>query len=298
MDGVININKRAEWTSQDVCAKLRKRLNTKRIGHTGTLDPLATGVLPVCIGKATRMIEYYDRDYKTYRATMLLGTVTDTLDITGKILEMNSYEEVTEKAVREAFKAYTGVVEQLPPKYSALKVDGRRAYELAREGKDFELKSRKIEITKNEIVSIDLEEGVVRFDVTCSKGTYIRTMIDDIGRQLGCGACMTSLIRTASGFFSIDDSVDVEVLCDMSDSGIEKHVTPIDETLLSLGMIELDDKRVTAFMNGNSSYRSCYSIEEEPLFDDYYRVYSKDLFLGIATIENGSLVPRKVYRND
>lgn len=298
MDGVININKPAEWTSQDVCAKLRSRLGIKRIGHTGTLDPMATGVLPVCIGKATRMIEYYDCDFKTYRATMLLGTVTDTLDITGDILETRSCAEVTENAVREAFNAYIGTVEQLPPKYSALKVGGKRAYELAREGKDFELKPRKIEITRNEILDIDLKNGTLQFEVTCSKGTYIRTIIDDIGRTLGCGACMTSLTRTVSGFFRIEDSVDINDLCSLDENEISRYILPIDETLLSLGMIELDDNRVTAFMNGNSSYKSCYRIEEKPLSGAAYRVYSNGFFLGVALIENGSLVPRKVYRNN
>ena len=140
MNGVINVNKPEGWTSQDVCAKLRSRLHIKKIGHTGTLDPMATGVLPVCIGKATRIIEYYDADYKSYRATMKLGMTSDTLDITGEILKRIDYSNVDENAVREAFKAYTGTVEQIPPKYSALRVDGKRAYELAREGEEFELK--------------------------------------------------------------------------------------------------------------------------------------------------------------
>ncbi len=204
-DGIINVNKPAGWTSQDVCTKLRHVLHIKKIGHTGTLDPMATGVLPVCVGKATRIIEYYDRDPKSYHASMKLGIRTDTLDITGKILETSGCREVSEKAVREAFKAYKGNVRQIPPKYSALKINGKRAYDLAREGKDFEIKPREIIIYDNEVTRVDLERGEVEFDVTCSKGTYIRTICDDIGNDLGCGAVMTALTRTASGYFRIED---------------------------------------------------------------------------------------------
>jgi tRNA pseudouridine55 synthase len=171
---------------------------------------MATGVLPVCFGKATRIIEYYDADMKSYHAVMQLGTETDTLDITGNILASRDYSNVSEKAVTEAFKAYTGHVGQVPPKYSALKVNGKRAYDLAREGKDFELNKRYVEITRNEVSSMDLDRGIIEFDVTCSKGTYIRTICDDIGRSLGCGAVMTSLTRTASGYFRIEDSHSIE----------------------------------------------------------------------------------------
>ena len=294
INGILNVNKPEGWTSQDVCAKLRSRLHIKKIGHTGTLDPMATGVLPICIGKATRIIEYYDADYKSYHAKMKLGLTTDTLDITGEVLETASYSEVAENAVREAFKAYTGMVKQIPPKYSALRVDGKRAYELAREGKDFELAAREIEIVENEITSIDMGEGIIEFDVTCSKGTYIRTMIDDIGRALGCGAAMTALVRTGSGYFTIADAYELQDLIEMSDEELEKCVIPMDETLINLGKAELDDNRVTAFINGNSTGQGCYKVSEPSNFNDFYRVYSNDAFLGIAVIENNSLIPKKV----
>jgi tRNA pseudouridine55 synthase len=294
INGILNVNKPEGWTSQDVCAKLRSRLHIKKIGHTGTLDPMATGVLPICIGKATRIIEYYDADYKSYHAEMKLGLTTDTLDITGEILETASYAEVTENAGREAFKAYTGMVKQIPPKYSALRVDGKRAYELAREGKDFELAAREIEIVGNEITSINLQEGFIEFDVTCSKGTYIRTMIDDIGRALGCGAAMTALVRTGSGYFKIEDAYELEELIKMSDEELEKCVISMDETLINLGKVILDDNRVTAFINGNPTSASCYKVAEPSNFKDYYRAYSNDAFLGIAVIENNSLIPKKV----
>lgn len=294
INGILNVNKPKGWTSQDVCAKLRSRLHIKKIGHTGTLDPMATGVLPICIGKATRIIEYYDADYKSYHAEMKLGLTTDTLDITGEVLETASYAEVTENAAQEAFKAYTGIVKQIPPKYSALRVDGKRAYELAREGKDFELAAREIEIVRNEITSINLDEGIIEFDVTCSKGTYIRTMIDDIGRELGCGAAMTALIRTGSGYFKIEEAYELSDLIEMSDEELEKCVIPMDITLINLGKAILDDNRVTAFINGNSTGQGCYKVSEGSNFKEFYRVYSNGSFLGIASIENNSLIPRKV----
>ena len=305
MNGVININKPEGWTSQDVCAKLRSRLHIRKIGHTGTLDPMATGVLPVCIGKATRIIEYYDADCKSYHATMKLGITTDTLDITGEVLNTASYSNVSENDVREAFRTYTGRVSQLPPKYSALKVDGKRAYELAREGVEFELKAREIEIFSNDIRRLDLGAGEIEFDVNCSKGTYIRTICDDIGRSLGCGAAMSSLCRTASGFFKIEDSTDIETLCAMAEDEIASRIIPADNTLINLGVVTLDDNRVNAFINGNTSSARCYEIHDRPNYKDYYKVYGgrstkgdssaeHARFLGIATIVNSELKPVKV----
>ena len=294
-DGIINVNKPAGWTSQDVCSKLRHVLHIRKIGHTGTLDPMATGVLPVCVGKATRIIEYFDRDSKTYRASMKLGITTDTLDITGKVMETAGYTDVTEKAVREAFKAYTGNVRQIPPKYSALKINGKRAYDLAREGREFEIKPREIIIYNNEIRRIDLGSGEIEFDVTCSKGTYIRTICDDIGRELGCGAVMTALTRTASGYFRIEDSHTIEEIME-DDDPLNNKLIPADITLEKLGKIELNDNRITAFMNGNSSWRNGFRITEPSSFDELYRVYGNSSFLGVGAVENGSLVPQKVIR--
>ena len=294
-DGIINVNKPAGWTSQDVCSKLRHVLNTKKIGHTGTLDPMATGVLPVCVGKATRIIEYYDKDTKSYHASMKLGITTDTLDITGKILETAGYSKVSENGVREAFKAYTGHVMQMPPKYSALKIDGRRAYDLAREGKTFEISPREIIIYDNSVTKIDLANGEIEFDVTCSKGTYIRTICDDIGRELGCGAAMTALTRTASGYFGIEDSYTIEEIIEAEDP-MKTMLIPADITLEKLGKIELNNNRITAFMNGNSSWSNGFRVTEQSSFDRLYRVYGNGSFLGIGEVENGSLVPKKVIK--
>lgn len=298
MNGIINVNKPAGWTSQDVCAKLRGLLHIRKIGHTGTLDPMATGVLPVCIGKATRIIEYYDADYKSYHAVMQLGTVTDTLDITGEILETNDHSDVDINQLREAFKAYSGTIEQMPPKYSALRVNGKRAYELAREGVEFELKTRKVEIISNELISADFDKGIVEFDVTCSKGTYIRTMIDDIGWKLGCGACMTALERTASGYFNIENSVTIEELASTDAGDIEKYIIPMEETLINLGKVQLDNNRIMAFINGNPSDPWAFSVTEETNYDNYYRIYSGDFFIGIGSIDNDSIRPEKVINGD
>ena len=322
-DGVLNINKPAGWTSQDVCAKLRSRLHIKRIGHTGTLDPMATGVLPVCLGKATRIIEYYDNDFKTYHAGMKLGTVTDTLDIWGEVIEEKKVRivsdqegpdqsdviTISEEDIRRAFADYTGRISQIPPRYSALKINGKRAYDLAREGKAFELRSREITIRSNEITGIDPVNGGIEFNVTCSKGTYIRTICDDIGKVLGCGAVMTSLVRTGSGYFDIADALDLNELIEMSDDEIERSVIPMDETLIDLGNIELYDNRVIAFLNGNPSGTG-YRITEESQFTlpavdaaaesgrKVYRVYNRGTFLGTAVLEGSELKPSKVIRTE
>ena len=305
-DGIINVNKPAGWTSQDVCSKLRHRLHIRKIGHTGTLDPMATGVLPVCIGKATRIIEYYDDDRKTYHAGMKLGCVSDTLDIWGSVEPSGGFGHVTEEMIRAAFAEYTGVIEQIPPKYSALKINGKRAYDLAREGAEFEIRSRKITIYSNRICRTDLEAGEIEFDVTCSKGTYIRTICDDIGRKLGCGAVMSSLERTGTGCFSIEDSHSLEELIEMPDEELAGCIIPMDQTLQNLGTVQLNDNRFTAFINGNPSGTG-YRIEKESDFtagkdDKYrgcsiYRVYSNGIFLGTGYLKGRDLIPAKViYR--
>ena len=305
-DGIINVNKPEGWTSQDICAKLRHRLHIKKIGHTGTLDPMATGVLPVCIGKATRIIEYYDDDRKTYHACMKLGYTSDTLDVWGNVEGSGDYSSVTEDMIMSAFAAYTGIIEQIPPKYSALRINGKRAYDLAREGKDFEIRSRRIMIYDNTVTGIDLDSGEVEFDVTCSKGTYIRTICDDIGRTLGCGAVMSSLERTASGCFRAEDSHGIDELVRMTDEELAECMIPMDHTLEKLGTVVLDDNRFTAFINGNPSgtgYRvvsaSDFTAGEADKYRgcSIYKVYSGGIFLGTGYIKGRDLIPAKViYR--
>ena len=202
--GVININKPEGYTSHDVVAKLRRKLGIKRVGHTGTLDPMATGVLPVCFGKDTRLIEYYDHDWKTYVAELELGKITDTLDITGEVLEEREVKDITAEDVESIAARYRGTITQIPPKYSALKVNGRPLYKYAREGQeiDIEAKKRQIEIKHFEFNFIDIDSKKVSFIVTCSKGTYIRSICSEIGELLGVGATVTKLVRTKSGVFT------------------------------------------------------------------------------------------------
>ena len=183
--GIINVYKEKGFTSHDVVAKLRGIVGQKKIGHTGTLDPDATGVLPVCLGKATKLCDLLTDKNKTYEAVLLLGKTTDTQDITGEVLEEKSTEALTEEKVREAIEGFIGDYEQIPPMYSALKVNGKKLYELAREGKVIERKARPVKILDIQILEIDLPK--VRMEVSCSKGTYIRTLCHDIGDKLGCG---------------------------------------------------------------------------------------------------------------
>ena len=209
MDGVINIYKEAGWTSFDVVAKMRGILKIKKIGHTGTLDPAATGVLPVCVGKGTKKVESFMADDKVYRAVMLLGVTTDSQDMTGEILtrsEVNS----SEAEVAEAVKSFIGGYDQLPPMYSAKKVNGKKLVDLARKGVEVERKPRFVNIMDIDIEKTELPR--VTMTVTCSKGTYIRTLCHDIGQKLGCGAAMESLIRTRVGRFKIEDAITLEQL--------------------------------------------------------------------------------------
>ena len=237
-NGILNINKPEGWTSQDVVAKLRGRLHIRRVGHTGTLDPMATGVLPVCFGKATRIIEYYDDDFKTYEAEMKLGMVTDTLDSTGTVLETKPVD-VSEEDVIQAIDSFRGWITQIPPKYSALKVNGKPLYKYAREGAEVEIKSRKIYVEDIQLVEVNLRENRILFRVTCSKGTYIRTICDDIGKKLGCGGTMTALQRTQSGCFRVEDARTLPEILEMTDEELERCVIPMDKTLVHLGRIEL-----------------------------------------------------------
>ena len=205
MDGIIVIRKEKGYTSHDVVAKLRGILHMKKIGHTGTLDPDAEGVLPVALGKATKLVDLITDKEKTYEAVMRLGVVTDTQDMTGTILSQTEQISVTEKEVKEAAESFLGEQLQIPPMYSALKVNGKKLYELAREGKTVERKPRPVHFYQIEILEINLP--LVRYRVVCSKGTYIRTLCHDMGEKLGCGAAMESLVRTKVGKFELKDAI-------------------------------------------------------------------------------------------
>lgn len=215
-EGIINVNKPAGMSSHDVVNLVRRLTGVKRIGHTGTLDPQATGVLPVCIGTASRITEYLDLDMKTYLCSMYLGVTSETLDIWGKQVD-DRREELRTNApeiasIREAFESFNGVVEQVPPKFSAVWVNGRRLYDYARSGQEVEIPKRTIYIESLDVLDINLAELKVTFRVTCSKGTYIRSICADVGEKLGCGAAMCELTREASGYFNVDSAVSSDFL--------------------------------------------------------------------------------------
>ena len=306
-NGILNINKPEGWTSQDVVAKLRGRLHIRRVGHTGTLDPMATGVLPVCFGKATRIIEYYDDDFKTYEAEMKLGMVTDTLDITGTVLETKPVD-VSEEDVIQTIDSFRGWITQIPPKYSALKVNGKPLYKYAREGVEVEIKSRKIYVEDIQPVEVNLGENRILFRVTCSKGTYIRTICDDIGKKLGCGGTMTALQRIQSGCFRVEDARTLPEILEMTDEELERCVIPMDETLVHLGRIELKSMESVPFYYNGREIDTGYvnvlaspavpeAMQKESRLGDKYRVYDPEgKFLGISSLRENMLYPEKVIR--
>ena len=232
MDGIINVYKEKGFTSHDVVAKLRGILRMKKIGHTGTLDPAAEGVLPVCLGKGTRLCDMLTDKTKTYRAVLLLGQETDTQDTTG-VVQAEYPVHVTEEEVRKAIVSFLGDYMQIPPMYSALKVNGKKLYELARQGKEVQRQARPVQILDIQIESIDLPRAT--FFVTCSKGTYIRTLCYDIGRKLGCGGCMESLLRTRVDRFELKDSLTLSQIEKLRDEGrLEEAVVPVEGVFLRL----------------------------------------------------------------
>lgn len=248
--GIINVYKEKGFTSHDVVAKLRGIVGQKKIGHTGTLDPDATGVLPVCLGKATKLCDLLTDKNKTYEAVLLLGKTTDTQDITGEVLEEKSTEALTEEKVREAIEGFIGDYEQIPPMYSALKVNGKKLYELAREGKVIERKARPVKILDIQILEIDLPK--VRMEVSCSKGTYIRTLCHDIGEKLGCGGCMESLIRTRVSTFRIEDAKTLDEIETLKQEGkLVELLVPIDAMFPFYPKITVKDDWKAFAKNGN-----------------------------------------------
>lgn len=255
MDGIINVYKEAGYTSHDVVAKLRGILQQKKIGHTGTLDPMAIGVLPVCCGKATKVCELLaDRD-KTYQAVCRLGVVTDTQDTTGTVLEENTVAgRITREEVIAAAKSFIGDSYQIPPMYSAVKVNGKKLYELAREGKEIERKPRPITISSLEIMEIDMEEQIFSMEVTCSKGTYIRTLCHDIGQKLGVGAAMENLVRTRVGSFAIADAMTldaIEKLQGESAGKLLERVHAVDSLFSGYPKLQIKKEYAKKLLNGN-----------------------------------------------
>lgn len=289
MDRIINILKPPNMTSHDVVGRLRRLTRIKRIGHTGTLDPMAAGVLPVCIGKSTKVIEYFEHDSKTYRCEMTLGASTDTEDAWGEVLETSDLIP-TEEALVEAILSFVGEIDQIPPMYSALKINGQKLYDLARQGKVVERQARRRTIHAIDIIHIDLEKKTVLYDVKCSKGTYVRTLCHDIGLKLGCYAHMSFLMRTESGRFSLENSVTLEQL--QSNEDVLKYSQGIEEVLSYFGRIEVTETLKEKLINGVRVELSPY-IKEEGC---YYKVYVDGLFIGISKkTDKGLFVDKYLY---
>lgn len=276
MNGIVNVNKPLGITSHDVVYRLRRILNIKKIGHTGTLDPDAAGVLPMCVGKGTKLAELLTGADKQYLAELTLGAITDTQDASGEILERFDVNVCEEDIIR-AIQSFVGEIEQIPPMYSAVKIDGKKLYELAREGKTVERKSRRVTILNIEVRNIDLKNNTVEMLIDCSKGTYIRTLCEDIGKTLGCGGYMSKLTRTRSGRFKLEDAYDLETIEQMAMSGNFDFLTPVENAMPEYPKAILAERNAKKVRNGIKISVQGLDIGET------YRVFDEqDEFLVIA----------------
>lgn len=293
MNGIICVNKKQNITSFGVCAKLRGILGEKKIGHTGTLDPMAEGVLPVMIGGATRFLDFLPESDKGYRASFILGKTTDTLDISGNVTAEYSVN-VAESDVLNVLAFFRGKIMQTPPMYSAVSVNGKRLYELARQGIEVERKEREIEIKNLELVENTNGEYVI--DVFCSKGTYIRSLIDDIGKKLGCGAVMISLVRTSAMGFSTEDCITLDELQRRKDENIsfDDILLPLDKALSAYDKITVSPAQSVRFKNGGSL--DLERIKKQLSNEAIYRVYNPEgIFLGLGQAVNEELIIKRIY---
>ena len=291
--GVINIYKEAGYTSHDVVAKLRGILKQKKIGHTGTLDPQAQGVLPVCLGKGTKLCDLLADHDKEYEAVLRLGITTDTQDMEGNVLQESSVQ-VSEEEVCTCILSFQGEQMQVPPMYSALKVNGKKLYELAREGKVVERKARPVTFHKIEVLWMELPKVKIR--VQCSKGTYIRTLCNDIGEKLGCGGCMEELLRTRVERFALEDAVKLdEVQKAMEEGTVDSLILPVDRIFDQYPTAKTTTQGDLLVHNGNRLFSEL--LQEEPEAESgYVRVYdSEDTFIGLFEKKTDQLVPVKMF---
>ncbi len=295
-NGVINVYKERGYTSHDVVARLRGILKQKKIGHTGTLDPEAEGVLPVCLGNATRLCGMLTDQDKEYRAELLLGVTTDTQDMTGQVLARKEVC-VTGEETQKAVMGFLGTYEQLPPMYSACKVDGKRLYELAREGKEVERRKRPVTIHELEICSIELPR--VRLRVVCSKGTYIRTLCHDIGERLGCGGTMAGLVRTRVDRFTLDQAKRLDEIEDAVKAGeAGSLILPVEEMFSALPVIRVKEGDTSAVRNGNPLFLRQITGKSGWLDKEQVRIHdSQGRFYGIYEFQvmKGRFVPVKMF---
>jgi len=307
MDGILNIYKECDFTSHDVVAKMRGILRQRKIGHTGTLDPQATGVLPVCVGAATKLCDMFTDKSKAYRAVMHLGISTDTEDMTGSVSATDeAWRGFSEENVRRAIESFVGIYMQVPPMYSALKVNGRKLYDYARAGIEIERQAREVTIYSIEDVEVNLP--LVSMTVSCSKGTYIRTLCVDIGRKLGCNACMESLQRIRVGRFEIGNSITLKELENiMAEGRINDYLLPVDSVFAGMDKGICPEEYGKYLYNGNKLNISWVNLERSDEEDYYHwaenmpgcvRIYSESgRFIGIYRVdmESEQLVPHKLF---
>ena len=285
MNKIVNILKPTGMTSHDVVSRVRKILNIKKVGHTGTLDPDASGVLPICIGKATKVSELILNKDKGYICELTLGITTDTYDSSGEILEKCEDFNVSLDELEKAFDSQRGEIKQLPPMYSALKINGKRMCDLVRSGRsdEIELKYRDVNIKKLEILSY--KDNKVMFYVKCSKGTYVRSICYDVGQALGCGGHMSFLLRTESGKFNLDNSITLEELEVFKENEtLDNYLYDIDYVLSNLGLIDINPLAVKSFVNGAIVYPKGFIKKEFKENDKLVRVYTKGEFLGVGKL--------------
>ncbi len=283
MNGIVIVDKPQGWTSQDVTARLRRVFNTRRIGHGGTLDPMATGVLPVFVGRGTRGVEFFEHAEKTYEATLCLGLTTDTEDITGSVLTRQEVS-VTGSQLEAVLAQFRGEILQVPPMYSALKVNGQKLCDLARRGVEVERKPRPITI--HELTLLSMEADGIHLRVRCSKGTYIRTLCKDIGQALGCGGCMAALRRVSAGEYTVNEAVPLDILLETKDPA--QFLRPVDTMFRNFQAVTLTEKQTLRCHNGNA-----FSVN---LPDGTYRTYDRSgEFLALSKVESGIMSTIKSF---
>ena len=283
MDGIVIVDKPQDWTSQDVVSKLRGVFKTRRIGHGGTLDPMATGVLPVFVGRATRGVEFFEHAEKTYEAVLRLGLHTDTEDITGTVLAEKEVN-ITESQFLSVLEQFRGEIQQIPPMYSAIKINGQKLCDLARKGREVERQPRTITIHKLEC--LEFAGNIARLLVHCSKGTYIRTLCKDIGEALDCGGCMESLRRVTAGEYTIENSVPLQTLIESEDPGA--YLLPVDSMFKNYPAVTLTEKQEKCCRNGVAFTTN--------LAEGTYRVYAQNgEFLALSHMVEGKLTTIKSF---
>lgn len=278
MNGILIINKSKGFTSHDIVNVLRKELHTKKIGHTGTLDPNATGVLPVLVGDATKISKYLTQHNKEYEVEMKLGIETTTLDEEGDIVKQEEVKDIDEEKIKEVLNSFKGKQMQTPPKYSSIKINGKKAYEYARAGQDVVIPPRKIEIYN--ISFLDYKEDLIKFKVKCSKGTYIRVLCQDIARKLDTVAFMKNLKRTEVDLFKIEKSITIDDIKNKK-VNIEEYLISIEDAFVNLSQINIDEKRIKHFLNG---VKLTYKLE-----DGVYRIYYNNQFIGLGIVKDNLL---------